>query len=101
VVRTHEPDPETFKRLCQLSLENTLVVCYVIDEGSRGGLVNNHKYNSLPLRLRVSMYLISGQPYLNGKALPLQGENESSEHWYQYLVHRWFIVAKEKANQGR
>lgn len=101
VVRTHEPDPETFKRLCQLSLENTLVVFYVIGEGSRGGLVNNHQYNSVPSRLRVSMYLISGQPYLNGKALPLKGENESIEHWYQYLVDRWFIVAKEKASQRR
>ncbi len=98
VIRTHEPEEETFNRLYELSRTNTLVVFYVIGEGSRGGKLNNFRRNGEELTLRISHYLIAGQPYVNGVAVKALGEDETLAHWHKYLTNSYFKKAKESAS---
>jgi len=97
VVRTHAPDENTFRRLYELSLANTMIVFYFIAEGYRAGKLNNVRREQGLLTLRVSHYMLNGLPYKNGKATKVRQEDERTNDWYRYLSNSYFTAAKESA----
>lgn len=94
VIRTHAPEQETFKRLYELSLANTIVVFYFVASGKSSKLNNLRRADSL-LTLRVSHYIIDGEVYKNGHSFFSRKENESLDHWYVRLSSKYFEPAKK------
>ena len=41
--------------------------------------------------------MIGGQLFKNGKPYVSKQENETFEHWYNYLENSFFTLSKEKA----
>ena len=59
--------------------------------------MNNTCINDNILTIRLSHYMIGGQLFKNGKICSSKKEDETFEHWYNYLENSYFINAKEKA----
>ncbi|EPF5366173.1 hypothetical protein ACT7O0_000754 [Salmonella enterica subsp. enterica serovar Infantis] len=97
VIRTHYPERDTFQKLLELSKTNHHVYFYFIDEGNKKSKLNSLSIKNGILTLRVSHYLIGGQLYKNGNCYAPKGEDESFEHWYQYLENSYFTNAMERA----
>lgn len=97
VVRTHYPDKDTFQKLLELSKTNYHIYFYFINEGNKSSKLNRLSVINNVLKIRVSHYLIGGQLYKNGNFYAPKKEDESFEHWYQYLKNSYFITAMEKA----
>lgn len=95
VIRTHEPDLETFKRLYELSKANTIVVFYFInDEEWRTKL--NHVLNDVnPFRLRISRYMVNGSVYVGDTEGYVRKRGEGLDSWHLRLVNSYFMLAKE------
>lgn len=98
VIRTHAPDLEAFKKLYELSLANSMVIFYFIGDASFSSKLNHMKEDEGNLVLRVSHYMIGGQPYNNGKPILSLRDGEDLEHWHTFLSNSYFRQAKEKAN---
>lgn len=97
VVRTHHPDLDTFKKLFELSNTNHHIYFYFIGEGRSSSKFNSLSVAADVLKIRVSHYLIGGTLYKNGSPYAPKGENETFEHWYQYLENSYFTTAREAA----
>lgn len=97
VVRTHHPDMSTFQKLLELSNTNHHIYFYLIGEGRRSSKFNNLSVADDVLKIRVSHYLIGGTLYKNGNPYAPRGENETFEHWYEYLENSYFTRAREEA----
>ena len=97
VIRTHIPDQDTFKKLFELSKCNYHIYFYFIAEGNNSSRINHLRNDGQILTIRVSHYLIGGKLFKNGQEYYSQGENESFEHWYNYLRNSYFINARENA----
>ncbi|QKG67051.1 hypothetical protein HP062_16510 [Pseudomonas sp. B14-6] len=98
VIRTHAPDFEAFAKLYELSLANSMIVFYFIGDGSLSSKLNHMKEEEGCLTLRVSHYMIGGQPYNNGKPILGLRDGEEVEHWHTFLSNSYFRQAKEKAS---
>lgn len=97
VIRTHIPDEQTFARLYSLSLANTLVVFYFINDRVSGSKINNQKMHDDHLTLRVSRYMLGGAVHVNGDDGKTKKPGESIEHWYEYLSNSYFAEALKNA----
>lgn len=96
VIRTHAPEQETFKRLYELSLANTVVAFYFVSVGKSSKL-NNFRRDAGVGKLRVSHYIINGEVYKNGQSFYSRRQNESLEEWYVRLSVKYFEPAKKSA----
>lgn len=95
VIRTHEPDLETFKRLYELSKVSTIVVfCFITEHAWKNKL--NHVISD-PNRFifRISRYMINGSVYSGDSEVYARKVNESLDLWYARLVNSYFLLAKE------
>jgi hypothetical protein len=63
VIRTHEPNKDTLKKLIELSMMNYIVIFYYILEDSYHA--NYNSYNKNENHIRFSSYLINGNIYSN------------------------------------
>ena len=97
VIRTHHPEFETFQKLFELSKTNHHVYFYFIQEGKRTSKLNHLKNMGGQVTVRVSHYLIGGTLYKNGEPCLSKRDNETFEHWYQYLENSYFKKGKEAA----
>jgi len=97
VVRTHYPDKDTFQKLFEISKTNHHIYFYFIGEDKKTSALNNASIFNNALKIRVSHYLIGGQVYKNGNSYAAKKDNESFEHWYNYLKNTYFTYAMEKA----
>ncbi|MBU2918065.1 hypothetical protein KO505_08835 [Psychrosphaera sp. F3M07] len=95
VIRTHEPELETFQKLFELSKTNCHIYFYFIGKGRNSSKFNSLDVNGQELKVRISHYLIGGKLYKNGKAYAPQKEGETFKHWYNYLRSSFFTTAKE------
>lgn len=97
VVRTHAPEEQTFQRLYELSLANTIVVFYFIAEGKSSGILNHLTDDPAMFTLRVSHYMIGGELYNNGDTACSRREAEEMSDWYRYVSDAYFTPAMRKA----
>jgi hypothetical protein len=71
VIRTHEPELETWGRLVELSQTNHLVMFYFCHPERTGNWLGRmdaaHPQTNQPLRLRTELYLLDGVFYKQGK----------------------------------
>ncbi|RZO10655.1 hypothetical protein EKG40_03550 [Pseudomonas moorei] len=96
VVRTHAPDLETFKKLHELSLANTIVVFYFIASNKSSGKLNNIPVNENAFEIRISHYMLNGDVYRND-TLVYARDKSDIDAWYHQLSKSYFSVAKIKA----
>ncbi|MCW2293174.1 hypothetical protein M2262_003224 [Pseudomonas sp. BIGb0408] len=96
VIRTHPPEANTFERLCELSLANTIVVFYFIGEERTGGLLNHMIVESGSFTLRVSHYMIGGQLYNNGLPVYDRAKYSTAQLWYSMVKSSYFERAMKK-----
>lgn len=97
VVRTHSPDSSTFRKLFELSKTNYHIYFYFIAEDENTSKLNHYKTVKNELTVRLSHYLIGGELFKNGNLYAPQGDNETYDHWFQYLENSYFTVATENA----
>lgn len=97
VVRTHAPEELTFQRLYELSLANTITIFYFIADGRGSGILNHTTATNDHFTLRVSHYMIGGQPYSNGQPVWTRRPNEDLAPWYHLLQSKYFEPAMRKA----
>lgn len=97
VIRTHHPEQNTFEKLFELSKTNHHIYFYFIAEGENISKFNHIKIEDNILKIRFSHYMIGGNIFKNGKLYAPKNENETFEHWYEFLENSYFIRAKENA----
>ncbi|MCI9876952.1 hypothetical protein [Pseudomonas atacamensis] len=97
VVRTHAPEVETFRRLYEVSLANTIVVFYFVAQDKVSGILNHMTVTEALFTLRVSHYMMGGQLYNNGEPACARREDEELGHWFRYLQGAYFEPAMRKA----
>lgn len=95
VIRTHEPDLETFKKLYELSKASTIVVfCFVTDDTWKTKL-NHVIANPDRFVFRIARYMINGSVYSGDSEVYVRVANEELDVWYARLVNSYFLLAKE------
>jgi hypothetical protein len=97
VIRTHHPEYNTFEKLFELSKMNHHIYFYFIAENKNTSKLNHIRIEDNILKIRLSHYMIGGQLFKNGKPYAPKQENETFEHWYNYLENSFFTLSKEKA----
>lgn len=95
VIRTHEPDLETFKRLYELSKASTIVVFYFINDDAWKTKLNHVLNDANPFRLRISRYMINGSVYVGDSEKCERQKGERLEDWYLRLANSYFKFSKE------
>ncbi|MDI1330887.1 hypothetical protein [Pseudomonas sp.] len=95
VIRTHEPDLETFKRLYELSKASTIVVFYFINENTWKTKLNHVLLDANPFRLRISRYMINGSVYVGDTESYVRRRDEELDNWHLRLANSYFKLAKE------
>jgi hypothetical protein len=98
VIRTHEPELETFRKLFELSRMNYLIIFYFIDESKKSSILNSFTANEEKISLRVSHYMQDRKLYKNGISKTFLCDGEVFEDWYNGFVKTYFKKAKEKIN---
>ncbi|MBH3442321.1 hypothetical protein I5L59_01845 [Pseudomonas moraviensis] len=96
VVRTHSPELDTFKKLYELSLANTIVVFYFIADGQSFSKLNHLPTNPRAFEIRMSRYLLNGEVYINDKVVYQRG-SLSLDAWYLHLSLKYFQAAQSMA----
>jgi hypothetical protein len=96
VVRTHYPELETFKKLHELSLANTIVAFYFIPKDKTYSKLNHTPSNPSAFELRVSHYMLNGEVYRHDKVVSLRN-GLSLDEWYHQLYADYFSAAQAKA----
>lgn len=95
VIRTHEPDLDTFKKLYELSKASTIVVfCFITDDDWKTKL--NHVIpNPNRFVFRISRYMINGSVYSGDSEVYVRRTAETLDAWYLRLVNSYFSSAKD------
>lgn len=96
VIRTHAPELETFKKLYELSLANTMVVFYFVAEDKKISKLNNVPARSDAFEMRISHYMLNGDMYI-GENVRYALDGRDIDEWHLMLSVSYFSKARGNA----